>query len=81
MVEMGLFEPDRWVVPLWGHLLIQDIFDIVNANGLMVHGPLHGFDKGMGAVIVFEGEQLFDALGEGLLGAGQPFEIGLGHLA
>lgn len=35
----------------------------------------------MGAVIVFEGEQLFDALGEGLLGAGQPFEIGLGHLA
>jgi hypothetical protein len=42
--------------------------DIVNANGLMVHGPWPRFEQGMGAVIVFEGEQLVDTLGEGLLG-------------
>ena len=78
---MGLFEPDRRVLPLRGHFLIEDVFNIVHTNGLMVQRPLHRFDQGMGAVLVCESEQLFDALGEGLLGVGQTLERGLGDLA
>ena len=78
---MRVFELDRWVLPLRGHLLIEDVFNIVDANGLMAQRPLHGLDQGVRTVVVFEGKQFFDAFGEGLLGAGQTFERGLGTLA
>src|SRR2546423_9766179 len=35
LVEMRLLEPHRRMLPLGCHLLVEDVFDIVGAKGLM----------------------------------------------
>ena len=35
MIEVVIFESDRWMPGFWGHLLIEDIFDVMGAVGIM----------------------------------------------
>ena len=50
------------------HLLIQNVFNIVGTVSAVLRGPLDGFQKCMGAVVVFKFEELFDTLEQGLPG-------------
>jgi len=43
LVEMLLLEPHRWMLSLGGHLLIENVLDIVGAPGPVVTGTLEGF--------------------------------------
>ena len=78
---MRLLEPHGRMLPLGGHLLVQDIFDIVGTKGLMQGGPLHGVKQSLGAVVVFECKEPLDLLFQGLVGGGQVLEMPLGGFA
>lgn len=77
---MGLLEANGRMLPLGWHLLVENVFEIVGAVRLMEGGPLHGVKEGGSAVVVFECQQFFDTLFQGLGGGGQVFEIALGNL-
>ena len=78
---MWLFEPHGWMLPLGGHLLVEDVCDIVGAKGLMEGRPLHGVQQGLGAIVIIESQELLDLLFQGLIGGGQVLEIPLGRFA
>ena len=64
-IELFLFEPDRGMMCFGGHFLVEDVFDVVGAVGIVQDGPFDGLDEGVGAVFVFEGEELFEGFFEG----------------
>jgi hypothetical protein len=68
------------MLPLGCHLLIEDIFDIVGAKGLMPHGPLHGVQQGLGTIVVLERQELLDLLCQRRVGGGQVLKISLGDV-
>ena len=79
-IEFFLFESDRGMKCFWGHFLVEDVFDIVCAVGMVYGGFFDGLDKGIGAVFIFEGEEFFEVFFEGFMGIGEIFDIGLGLL-
>ena len=67
-IELFLFEPDRGMMCFGGHFLVEDVFDVVSAVG-MVHGGLFdGLDESVGAVFILEGEEFFEVFLEGFMG-------------
>jgi hypothetical protein len=58
--------------------LVEDVFDVVGPVGLVEGGSLDGLNEGIGAVLVFEGEEFFEGFLERFLGGGEVFEIGFG---
>jgi hypothetical protein len=80
-VEFFLLESDRGMRGLGGSFLVEDIFDVVCAVGMVEGGSLDGLDKCVGAVFVFEGEEFFEGFLERFLGGRKVFEVGLGLLS
>jgi hypothetical protein len=81
LIEVFLLEFDWLVTDLGGHVLIEDVLDIMGAIGVMQGGLFDGFNEGIRAIFVFEGEELFEILFDGLIGGGKAFEIGFGLLS
>ena len=78
---MLLLAPYGGMLSVRGHLLIENILDVVGPIGAVLAGALQGCEEGVGAVVIFEREQLFDTLVQRLPSGGEVFEIGLGHIA
>ena len=66
------------MLPLGCHLLVEAVFDIVGAQGLMEGRPLPGVQQGLGAIVILERQEFLDLLFQGLIGGGQVLEIPLG---
>ena len=81
MVQIFIFEFDRWMVMLGGHFLIKDILDVMGPVGTMKEGFFNGQDKGSGAILILEAEQPRYILFDGLIGIGQGLEIITGLLS
>ena len=78
---MLLLAPYGGMLSVRGHLLLENILDVVGPIGAVLAGALQGCEEGVGAVVIFEREQLFDTLVQRLPSGGEVFEIGLGHIA
>jgi hypothetical protein len=75
---MRLLQPHRRMVPLGCHLLVENVFDIVGAKGLMEGGPVHRVQQSLGTIVVFKCQELFHLLFQGLVGGGHVLQISLG---
>ena len=64
------FEPDRGMMGFGGHFLVEDVFDVGCAVGIVQGGSFDGFDECGGAVFIFEGEEFFEVFFEGFMGGG-----------
>jgi hypothetical protein len=64
-----------------GHFLVEDVFDVVCAVGMVVGGSFDGLDECIGAVFIFEGEEFFEVFFERFMGIGKMFEVGFGLLS
>ena len=80
-IEFILLESNRGVRGLGSPFLVEDVFDVMGPVGLVESGSLDGLDEGIGAVLVFEGEEFFEGLLEGFLGGRKAFEISFGFLS
>jgi len=80
-IEFFLFESDRGMMCFGGHFLVEDVFDVMCAVGLVHGGPFDGLDECIEAVLIFEGEEFFEGFFEGFMGVGEMFEVGFGLLS
>jgi hypothetical protein len=80
-VELFLFESDRGMKCFRSHLLVEDVFDVMCAVGMVYGGFFDGLDKGIGAIFIFESEEFFEVFFEGFVGIGETFEVGFGLLS
>jgi hypothetical protein len=78
---MRLLEPHRRRLPLGRHLLGEAVLAIVGAKGLRQGDALPRVQQGLGAVVVFERQELFALLVHGLVSRGQGLARALGGLA
>ena len=58
-----------------GPFLVEDVFDVVGAIGVVHGGSFDGLDEIVGAVFIFEGEEFFEVLLQGFMGIGEMFEV------
>lgn len=80
-IEFFLLESDGGMRSLGSPFLVEDIFDVVGPVGPVEGGSLDGLDEGVGAVLVFEGEEFFEGFLKRFLGSGEVFEVGFGLLS
>jgi len=75
-VELLPFDLDGRMMSCGGHLLIEDVLDIMGAIGMVYGGLFDGLDQCKRAIVILEGEEFFKVLFDGLIGGGKAFEIG-----
>jgi hypothetical protein len=80
-IELFLFESDGGMMCFGGPFLVEDVFDVVCAVGMVVGGSFDGLDECIGAVFIFEGEEFFEVFFERFMGIGKMFEVGFGLLS
>lgn len=55
-IELLLVELDGRVHPQGSHFLVEDVLDVIGSVGVVGGGLSYSFDRGAGAVFVFEGQ-------------------------
>lgn len=79
-IEFFLFESDRGMMCFGGHFLVEDVFYVMSAVGMVDGSSFDGLDKGVGSVFIFECEEFFEVFFEGFMGVGEVFKVGFGFL-
>ena len=64
-----------------GHFLVEDVFDVVCAVGMVDGGFFDGLDESVGAVFILEVEEFFEVFLQGFMGVGETFEVDLGFFS